>query len=182
MKKTLISISLIFCIIFLASCGTNNTSYFKEKLTNAPDELLYMPVLLKKSENPDDIKTTISPDIVTYLYTDEAEGKSGYVYKNINLHIRKHSQNVDKMIETVVDSYSIEPNSAVKAVNYEFKNSKYAITYEIRPDLGYTVLNVIFAADENISAYYTMQLNLIPEDITDEILEKICTDTALIKL
>jgi len=184
MKRLTAVFCLFICLLAFSSCNkTDNTEHFVSQLQSCPDELRYMPELLSKYESVEKIKISVLADnTVTYSLKDKITAKSGYEYQNINLHIKKHTNNLNASIETIIDSYSAEKDSAVKAVKHEFDKRKYAVTYEIRPDLGYTVLNVIFPASENISAYFTLQLVDIPDSIDGKILDKICNDLEVIKI
>lgn len=184
MKKTSVFLCLIICLVALTSCNkTNNADYFASQLNNCPDELKYMPDILSEYENCEEIRISVLADnTVTYTLKNKVTAKSGNEYQNINLHIRKHTNDISASIDTIIDSYTAEKDSAVKAVKHEIDGRKYAVTYEIRPDLGYTVLNVIYAASENVSAYYTLQLADTPDSVDEKLLDKICNDLEITKL
>ena len=181
MKTLKIFISVMLCVVLFASCGGADTGYFKEKLQDAPAELQYVPELLADFKKPENIKITMGDKIVTYFLAAEAEGESGLEYQNINIHLKTHEENINETIDLIVDSYHSGPESAVNAVKHIKDERKYAITYEVRPDLGYTVLNIICAVSDNVSASYTMRL-LSTEDVTQDILDKICDDAKMIML
>lgn len=184
MKHIKITLCLLLCLLTLAACGkVDNTTYFKSELKNSPEEMRYMPVLFSDYETPEDIKISVLADnTVTYFLNARVKADSGFEYQSFNLHIKKHTGNINSSIDSIVDSYTAEKDSAVRAVKHEANGRKHAITYEIRPDLGYTVLNVIYPATENISAYFTLQLVDTPKEISDEILDKICSDLDIVKL
>ncbi|MEE1011331.1 MAG: hypothetical protein U0L11_04765 [Acutalibacteraceae bacterium] len=184
MKKFIAILCLIICIFTFSSCNkTDNTGYFISQLNNSSEELMYYPDILSEYKNCEEIKISVLADsTVTYSLKNKVKAKSGYEYQNINLHIRKHTTDIDASIDSVIDSYTVEKDSAVKAVKHESNGRKYAVTYEIRPDLGYTVLNVIYAASENVSAYFTIQLADTPDSINEKILDKICNDLEIIKI
>lgn len=184
MKKASIILCLIICLVAFSSCNkTDNTEYIVSQLTNCPEELRYIPDILSNYEKYEDIKISVLSDsTVTYSLKEKVTAKSGYEYQNINIHIRKHKNDISSSIDSVIDSYTAEKDSAVKAVKHEFDGKKYAVTYEIRPDLGYTVLNVIYAASENVSAYFTVQLVDTPDSVDDKTLDKICSDLGIIKI
>jgi hypothetical protein len=139
--------------------------------------------MLIEYENSDEIKISVLADnTVTYSLKNKVTAKSGNEYQNINLHIRKHSGDISSSIDALVDSYTAEKDSAVKAAKHETDSKKFAVTYEIRPDLKYTVLNVIFAASEDVSAYFTLQLAETPGSMSEELLNEICADLAVIKI
>lgn len=184
MKRTSIFLCLVICLLSFASCSkTKNTEYFASQLQNCPEELRYMPEILSDYENSEEIKVSVLADnTVTYSLKNKVAAKSGKEYQNINLHIKKHTSDINTSIDLIVDSYTAEKDSAVKAVKHEIDGKKYAVTYEIRPDLKYTVLNVIYPAAENVSIYFTLQLAETPDAISDEILDEICNDLAVIKI
>lgn len=184
MKNIKSIICLLLCLLSLAACGkTDNSDYFKSELKSSLEEMRYMPVLFSDYETPEDIKISVlADDTVTYSLNAGVKGGSGFEYQNINLHIKKHTSDISASIDSIIESYTVEKDSAVRAVKHEANGKKYAITYEIRPDLGYTVLNVIYPASENISAYFTLQLIDAPNEISDEILDKICSDLETVKL
>lgn len=184
MKKISLFLCLVICMLSFASCSkTDNTDHFVSQLQDCPEELRYMPEILSDYEAFEEIKVSVLSDsTVTYSLKNKVNGKSGKEYRNINLHIRKHSGDISSSINSIVDSYTAEKDSAVKATKHEIESKKYAVTYEIRPDLEYTVLNVIYAASENVSAYFTLQLVETPDEINSEILDKICNDLAVIKI
>lgn len=184
MKKISIFLCLLICISAFSSCSkTDNTEYFTSTLQNSPEELRYMPEIFAEYESVDSIKVSVLADnTVTFSLKDKVTAKSGCEYQNINLHIKKHSSNLNESIESIVDSYTAEKDSAVKAVKHEYDGRKYAVTYEIRPDFGYTVLNVIFPASDNISVYFTLQLVDTPDSVDEKILDKICNDLEVIKI
>lgn len=184
MKHIKTTLCFLLCLFMLVSCGkTDNTSYFKSQLQNSPEEMKYMPVIFSDYENKEEIKISVLKDnTVTYSLSGDITAKSGYKYQTINLHIKKHSGDINASIDSVVDSYVEEKDSAVKAVKHEANGRKYAITYEIRPDLKYTVLNVIYPAAENISVYFALRLMETPENINDKILDKICNDLEIVKI
>lgn len=184
MKKISIFLCLVICLLSFSACGkTDNTKYFASQLQSCSEELRYMPVILSDYENSEEIKISVLADnTVTYSLKNKVTAKSGKEYQNINLHIRKHISDINASIDSIVDSYAAEKDSAVKAAKHEYDGKKYAVTYEIRPDLEYTVLNVIYPASENISAYFTLQLADTPDEINSEILDEICNDLAVIKI
>lgn len=182
MKTLKIFICIMLCAVLFASCGkTANIKFFQEKLQDAPAELLYIPELIAGCDTPENVRTSAQSKTVTYYFTDEVKGKSGLTYQNINIHIRMHDESISETINSLVDTYQSGPNSAVNAVLHEADGKKYAITYEIRPDLDYTILNVIYSLSDNISATQTMQL-MSTDEIDEKTLDKICKDTAMIQL
>jgi len=184
MKKISIFLCLVFCLISFSSCSkTDNTEYFTSQLQSCPEELRYIPEILSDYEDSEEIKISVLADnTVTYSLKNKVTAKSRKEYQNINLHIRKHTSSINASIDAMVDSYTAEKDSAVKAVKHEINGRKYAVTYEIRPDLEYTVLNVIYAASENVSAYFTLQLAETPDEINSKILDEICNDLAVTKI
>lgn len=184
MKRLSIVLCLLICVFTFSSCNkTDNTEYFISQLQNCSEELKYIPEIFTDYEAVDEIKIFVLADnTLTYSLKNKLSAKSGYEYQNINLHIKKHSNNINNSIDSIIDSYTAEKDSAVKAVKHEYDGRKYAVTYEIRPDLGYTVLNVIFPASENVSAYYTLQLADTPDSVDEKTLDKICSDLEIIKI
>jgi len=173
---------MLLCALLFSSCSNSkNTEFFKEKLQDAPSELLYIPELIAGCDTPENVRTTAQSKTVTYHLSDEVKGKSGLSYQNMNIHIKLHEENINEAINSLVDSYHSEPGSAVNAVLHESNEKKYAITYEIRPDFDYTVLNVVYSLSYNISATYALQL-MGTDDITDKTLDKICKDVEMIIL
>ena len=184
MKRLTAVFCMIICLFALSSCNkTDNTEYFLSQLNGASDELRYIPEILSEYEKADEIRISVLADsTVTYSLKNKVKAKSGYEYQNINLHIRKHTTEIGTSVDSVIDSYAAEKDSAVKAVKHEYDGRKYAVTYEIRPDLGYTVLNVIYAASENVSAYFTLQFVDTPDSVDEKILDKICDDLEVIRI
>lgn len=184
MKYFRIVFCVLLCTVMLASCGsTQNAEYFRKHIENSKveisDDMMYLPKLLADYETPDDVKVSVQSDTVAYYLGNTVEADSGLVYQNINLHIRKHSESIAESIDSLVDSYSSD--DAVRAVKHETNGKKYAITYEIRPDLDIARLNVIYAVSENVSAFYTLEIKDLTK-IDDKVLNKICDDTEMIEL
>lgn len=180
MKYLKISACFFLCLILLASCG-QNLNRIKDKLESCPEDMMYAPEMFSYLKNVENVNITTSDSMVTYFYTDEISCKN-YKYRNINLHLKKHNSDLNKKIDSLVDSFVKEEDSAVNAVKHEFNGVGYAFTYEIRTDYGHTVMNIIFPVSKSVSAYYTLQLIEIPDKITSEILDKICADISLTRL
>lgn len=184
MKTLKIALSVILCLVMLAACGTtDNTEYFRQHIeqTNSqiPDNMRYLPALLAKYENTDEIKFTVMDNTVAYSIDTAVEGKSGFTYSNLNAHIRVHNDNVATIIGAL--SMSFGDDDITKAVKHEYKDVTYAITYETRPDTNVTSLNVIYPLSEFVSAYFTVTIDG-NEDMDEKTLDKICKDLEMIKL
>lgn len=184
MKTLKIALSVILCLVMLAACGTtDNTEYFRQHIeqTNSqiPDNMRYLPALLAKHENTDEIKFTVMDNTVAYSLENTVEGKSGFTYSNLNAHIRVHNDNVATIIGAL--SMSFGDDDITKAVKHEYKDVTYAITYETRPDTNVTSLNVIYPLSEFVSAYFTVTIDG-NEDMEEKTLDKICKDLEMIKL
>lgn len=184
MKTLKIALSVILCLVMLAACGTtDNTEYFRQHIeqTNSqiPDNMRYLPALLAKYENTDEIKFTVMDNTVAYSIDTAVEGKSGFTYSNLNAHIRVHNDNVATIIGAL--SMSFGDDDITKAVKHEYKDVTYAITYETRPDTNVTSLNVIYPLSEFVSAYFTVTIDG-NEDMEEKPLDKICKDLEMIKL
>lgn len=184
MKTLKIALSVILCLVMLAACSTtDNTDYFRQHIEQTnfqiPDNMRYLPALLAKYENTDEIRFTVMDNTVAYSLENTVEGKSGFTYSNLNAHIRVHNDNVATVIGAL--SMSFGDDDITKAVKHEYKDVTYAITYETRPDTNVTSLNVIYPLSEFVSAYFTVTIDG-NEDMEEKTLDKICKDLEMIKL
>lgn len=184
MKHIKILLCFLLCVLSLASCTKiDNSDYFASALQNCPEDTRYMPLLFKGFETPEDIKVSVlADDTVTFTVEKSMTAESGNIYQYANVHIKKHNSDINGSIDKTIDSYVEEAESAVKAVKHEYNGKKYAVSYEIRPDLDYTVLNVIYPITDNVSAFFALRLSKTPDSMTDELLNTICRDTEVIKL
>ncbi len=183
MKAIKLSLCIILCLLALTSCAKNNTDYFASELQKCPEETQYMPLLFKSIDTPEDIKVSALADgTATFTAEKEIKAESGNIYQYANVHIQKHNSDINGSIDKVIDTYVKETESVVNAVKHEYNGKNYAISHEIRPDLEHTVLNVIYPVTDNVSAFFALRLSATPDDITEELLDKICEDTEVIKI
>lgn len=183
MKHIKISVCILLCVLMLTSCGSSqNAEYVKSLIAEkTSEELMYMPKLLANYENTAKISVSAQQDVVTYYLSDTVESKNELVYQYINLHIQKHSggENLDELIDETVDAFG--SYETVKAVKHEYDGKKYAISYEIRPDLDIARITLVYALSDSVSAFYTLEIKDISA-VDDKLLDDICEDTETIKL
>ncbi|MBQ7122198.1 MAG: hypothetical protein IJO03_08075 [Clostridia bacterium] len=184
MKHIKISFCILLCVFMLASCGkTDNTDYFASALQGSDEETRYMPLIFKSMDAPEDVRiSSLADGTTTFTVEKSITAESGNVYHYANIHIQKHNSDINGSIDETIDSYVEEAESIVNAVKHEYGGKKYAVSYEIRPDLDCTVLNVIYPVTDNISAFFALRLSETPDSMTDELLDTICKDTEVMKI
>lgn len=179
-----ICISFLLCAVILTSCSTvDNSAYFREKITEnsteITEDMLYIPVIFKSIENGENVKVSVMPDTVSFFLADPVEAKSRMTYQNVNLHIRTHSDKVEKSIKSLTDSFG--EDDKVRIIKTEYKDKPYAVTYDIREDLDIIMINVIFPLSDYVSAFYTAQIKGIIK-IDEDSVKKICKDLQMVKI
>lgn len=184
MKHIKISFCILLCVFMLASCGkTDNTDYFASALQGSDEETRYMPLIFKSMDAPEDVRiSSLADGTTTFTVEKSITAESGKTYQYANIHIQKHNSDINGSIDETIDSYVEEAESIVNAVKHEYGGKKYAVSYEIRPDLDCTVLNVIYPVTDNISAFFALRLSETPDSMTDELLDTICKDTEVMKI
>ncbi len=184
MKILKSTLAVVLCLFMLSSCQGNakNSEYFKEKIeqaqTDIPENLRYYPEIFSDYETPEDIRIGVQNDSVSYSFKGSLTSKNKLEYQYITVNIQKQNKDVSAMIESLVESYNEE---GVTAELFEFDGKKHAVSYEIRTDRKYAVVNVIYPVSDYVSAFFAMEIRDLTE-INDDVLKKICSDIKLLSV
>ncbi len=175
---------IVLCAVMLTACGTSKnveffTNYIETTNSQIPDYMRYLPEMLADYENTDDITFHVADNNIAYSLDASVEGKSGFTYSGITVHIRYHKDDVATVIGGL--SMDFDENDITKGVKHEYKDVTYAITYVDAPGSETVDLNVIYPLSGNVSAYYTVKLDG-NDNMDEKTLDKICKDMQMIKL
>lgn len=184
MKILKSALCIILCAVMLTACGTAKnveffTNYIEATNSQIPDYMRYLPEMLADYENTDDITFHVSDNNIAYSLDGPVEGRSGFTYSDITVHIRYHKDDVATVISGL--SMDFDMNDATKGVKHEYKDVTYAITYVDIPGIDTVDLNVIYPLSGNVSAYFTVKLDG-NDNMDEKTLDKICKDLQMIKL